>query len=242
VDEVRKAAREQIKQTADVIKLFATGGMGTRNSIPNVAQLTEDQMRAAVEEAGKVGILTSAHCTGLEGAQNAIRAGVRSVEHAQLDRETAELMKQHGTFYCPTIVTRYNILHTELPEFQWVRKKASPADLERKRRALELCLELGVPICCGTDAGPNVLTPIGPSIATELKLYVDYGLSPMEALRTAMIQAAVMLRIHERTGTLQVGKCADLVLWNGNPMSDIRALESPVMTFQNGILRHRAQP
>jgi imidazolonepropionase-like amidohydrolase len=236
VDEVRKAAREQIKQTADVIKLFATGGMGTRNSVPNATQLSEAQMRVAVEEAEKVGILTCAHCTGLEGAKNAIRAGVRSIEHAQLDRDTAELMRAHGTFYCPTIVTRYNILNTTLPEYQWMRQKADPADLDRKKKALMLCKELGITICCGTDAGPSALTPLGVSTSTELEIYAAYGLTPIEALRTAMYNASVMLKIDHLTGMLKAGKCADIAVWDGNPLADMKALKSIHMTFQNGRL------
>ena len=240
VDEARKAARTQIKATADVIKMIATGGMGTRNSIPNVPQLTEDQMRAVVAEAEPVGALTAAHCTGLEGARNAIRAGVRSIEHAQLDQETAELMLAHQAFYCPTIVTRYNILNTTRPEFQWLRQKADPGDLDRKRRALLLCQTLGVPVCCGTDAGPGILTPLGSSTGAELGIYVQFGLTAMEALRSAMKTAAVMLRIDSHTGTLTVGKCADLAVWKGNPLDDIAALGEAHMTFQNGRLVFRA--
>ena len=100
-EEALKAAREQIKIGADVIKMFATGGMGTKGSIPNATQLTETQMRVVCEEAERSNRLTAAHCTGLEGAKNAIRAGVRSIEHAQLDEETVLMMRERGAYLLP---------------------------------------------------------------------------------------------------------------------------------------------
>jgi transcriptional regulator with AAA-type ATPase domain len=88
--------------------------MGTKGSVPNAPQLTEAQMRAAAEEAASVGKFTAAHCTGLAGAMNAIRAGVNIIEHAQLDEPTAEALARSGAAWCPTIVTRYSILHSAL--------------------------------------------------------------------------------------------------------------------------------
>lgn len=234
--EVLKAARTQLKKGADVIKLLATGGMGTKGSNPNVAQLTESQMRVAVEEAESLNILTAAHCTGLEGAQRAIRAGVRSIEHARLDRETAELMKEYGAYYCPTIITRYNILHTEDPKLAWLRAKANPQDLIEKERAIKLCLELGIPVCASTDSGTGPLCPLGLSTAKELSIYVEYGMTPMEALRSANKTAAEMLRIEKETGTIEVGKCADLLLLDKNPLDDIKNLSSLISTYHKGAL------
>ena len=164
--ETLKAAREQLRLNVDFVKLMATGGMGTKNSIPNVPQLTEGQMRVASEAAMAVGKFTRAHATGLEGAQRAIRAGVRIIDHVQMDEETAEMMAGAGAYYCPTIVTRYNILHTEDPRYQFMRAKADPGDLDRKKRALMLCREHGIPVVAGTDAGPSELTVIGPSLWT----------------------------------------------------------------------------
>ena len=241
VDQVVTAARTQLKHGADVIKFLATGGMATKGSNPNVAQLTEAQMRAGVEEAEAVGALTAAHCTSLEGARRAILAGVRSIEHARLDLPTAELMKEHGAYWVPTIITRYQILHTEDPALQYMRKKANPQDLVEKKRALNLCKTLGVPICCGTDAGFGTLAPLGKSIHTELAIYVEYGLTPMEALRSACRTAAEMLRIDESTGTVAVGRQADLVLVGGDPLADIHDTEKVVRTYQGGRLVYNAE-
>ncbi len=233
-EEALKAAREQIKMGADVIKMFATGGMGTKGSIPNATQLTETQMRIMCEEAERSSRLTAAHCTGIEGAKNAIRAGVRSIEHAQLDKETVLMMQEHGTYYCPTIITRYNIVHSKEPEYEWLRKKASPGDLERKEKAIRLCKKHGVKICASTDAEVGGLTKIGSSLADEIGLYVQYGLTNMEAIVTATRDAAKMCRIDDETGTIEVGKDADLVLLEGNPLEDISALRSVCMTIRNG--------
>lgn len=236
VDEARKAARTILRDGADQVKLFATGGMGTKGSIPNVPQLTEAQMRAAVEEAEAVGALTCAHATGIEGAQNAIRAGVRSIEHVQMDDETARMMAEHGCFYCPTIVTRYNIIHCTDPAYQWMRAKAKPGDLERKRRALELCREHGIPVCAGTDGGTGVLTPLGSSLWDELCIYNEYGMTCAEALRAATQTAAKMLRLDDVTGALRPGLAADIAVFRGDPTENIQDVRRLDMTFQGGRL------
>lgn len=238
VDEIRKAARLQLREGADFVKLMATGGMGTKGSVPNAPQLTEEQMRTAVEEATMVGKFAAAHCTGLEGAKRAIRAGVRIIEHAQLDEQTAAMMAQAGAVYCPTIVTRYNILHTEDPRFQWMRAKANPGDLVRKRKALNLCREMGIPVIAGTDAGPNPMTPLGSSLWRELGIYCEYGMSPMEALHAATAGAASVLGIDGETGSVRPGLCADLALFDGDPTADISQLNTLCCTWQGGILRY----
>lgn len=238
VDEIRKAARLQLREGADFVKLMATGGMGTKGSVPNAPQLTEEQMRTAVEEAAMVGKFAAAHCTGLEGAKRAIRAGVRIIEHAQLDEQTAAMMAQAGAVYCPTIVTRYNILHTEDPRFQWMRAKANPGDLVRKRKALNLCREMGIPVIAGTDAGPNPMTPLGSSLWRELGIYCEYGMSPMEALHAATAGAASVLGIDGETGSVRPGLCADLALFDGDPTADISQLNTLCCTWQSGILRY----
>ncbi len=237
--EALRAAREQLRLGADFVKLFATGGMGTRNSIPNVAQLTEGQMSAAAEAAAAVGAFSRAHATGLEGAKRAVRAGVRIIDHIQMDEELAAMMAEAEAFYCPTIVTRYNILHTEDPRYQYMRAKADSGDLDRKKRALELCRKHGIRIIAGTDAGPNDMTPLGSSLWTELNLYAEFGLSPVEALTAATSGAALALRIEAVTGSVAPGLCADLAVFDGDPTVDLHALNTLAMTFQSGIMRWR---
>lgn len=237
VDEARKAARTQLRDGADFVKLMATGGMGTKGSVPNAPQLTEAQMHAAVEEAALVGRFTAAHCTGLEGAQRAIRAGVHIIEHAQLDEETARMMAESGAAYCPTIVTRYNILHTEDPRYQWMRAKADPGDLVRKRQALAHCKAMSIPVLAGTDAGPNPMTPLGESLWRELGIYCEYGMTPVEALHAATAGAAAILGLADCTGSIRPGLAADLALFDGNPAEDITRLNTLCRTWQGGVQR-----
>ena len=203
-DEAKKAARKAIYAGADILKMFATGGMATKGSIPNAPQMSEEQMRAVCREADRTGLLTGAHCTGIEGAQRAIRAGVRSIEHIPMDEETARMMKEHGCYYCPTIVTRYNIIHSTEPEYEHMRKKASPQDLEKKKAAIGLCLKYGIPICASTDSMGSLkndgLTKMGESLVTELNIYHEYGLTNLQAIQSATSTAAEMLRLDQVTG------------------------------------------
>ena len=238
VDETRKAARLQLREGADFVKLMATGGMGTKGSVPNAPQLTEAQMRAAVEEAASVGKFTAAHCTGLAGAMNAIRAGVHIIEHAQLDEPTAEAMAKSGAAWCPTIVTRYRILHTTDPNYQWMRKKADPGDLVRKQKALMLCKQYGIPVIAGTDAGPNRMVPLGDSLWTELGIYQEYGMTASEVLHSCTAGAAKVLRIDEVTGAVRPGLAADLALFEGDLTADITAVDTVCRVWQNGVQKY----
>lgn len=238
VDETRKAARLQLREGADFVKLMATGGMGTKGSVPNAPQLTEAQMRAAVEEAASVGKFTAAHCTGLAGAMNAIRAGVHIIEHAQLDEPTAEALAKSGAAWCPTIVTRYRILHTTDPNYQWMRKKADPGDLVRKQKALMLCKQYGIPVIAGTDAGPNLMVPLGDSLWTELGIYQEYGMTAQEVLHSCTAGAAQVLKIDDVTGAVRPGLAADLALFAGDPTADVNAVNTVCQVWQNGVQKY----
>lgn len=215
-DEAKKAARKAIYAGADVLKMFATGGMTTKGSIPNAPQLSEEQMQA----------------------------GVRSIEHVPLDEETAKMMKAHGCYYCPTIVTRYNIIHSTEPEYEYMRKKANPQDLEKKKKALQLCLKYNIPICASTDAlgslKNNGLTKMGESLATELAIYHEYGLTNIQAIQSATSTAAKMLRLERETGSLKEGLKADLILVDGKPDENLNDLRNISMTIKGGNVLYNA--
>ena len=215
-DEAKKTARKAIYAGADVLKMFATGGMATKGSIPNAPQLSEEQMRA----------------------------GVRSIEHVPLDEETAKMMKAHGCYYCPTIVTRYNIIHSTEPEYEYMRKKANPQDLEKKKKALQLCLKYNIPICASTDAlgslKNNGLTKMGESLATELAIYHEYGLTNIQAIQSATSTAAKMLRLERETGSLKEGLKADLILVDGKPDENLNDLRNISMTIKGGNVLYNA--
>lgn len=236
-DEVLSETRRKIKKNMDVIKFVVTGGMGTKASKPGSVQYSVEELKPAVDEAKICGKITGAHCTSLPGARNAILAGVRSIEHAQLDEETVELMVQRQEqgdeiFYCPTLIARYSILHNTNPEFAWLKAKAKPGDMERKMNAVRLCHEKGIPICASTDTNAPFVH-IG-DVLDEIALYTECGLSEMEAILTATRDAARLCMLDGITGTLEVGKRADFVILSENPLDNIRNLKLVEMTCRDG--------
>ena len=244
-DELLKETRRKIKIGADVIKFVVTGGMTTKGSKPRALQYTAEEMTAAVAEAKLCGKITGAHCTSLEGAKEAIRAGIRSIEHAQLDEETADLMAnriqvdKEEIFYSPTMVPRYSIIHSTDPDFEWLRKKADLGDMERKRQAVLLCRERRIPVCASTDANAPFVGL--DALLKELELYVECGLTEKEAIQTATINAARLCMLDSVTGTLEAGKYADFVVLLANPLEDIRNLRQVEQTIRNGHVLYQRE-
>jgi imidazolonepropionase-like amidohydrolase len=227
-DAVRKAVRTELKDGADVVKFMATGGIATQTSADRFApQLTAEELAAGVAEARNAGRRTAAHAEGPDGILNALRAGVDSIEHGSyLTGEAVDLMCQQRTFYVPTYAVRERIVTegrgAHVPEFiQREVERAFAAHTESVRHAHAA----GVPIAMGTDAGATIF-PHGES-AHELAAYVRLGMSPMEALLTATRNAAELLGLGDRLGTLEAGKLADLIVVDGDPLSDIAVLTRP---------------
>jgi imidazolonepropionase-like amidohydrolase len=225
VDDVRKGAREQLRGGADCVKLMATGGILTDGNEISAPQLEEDELRAAIEEAEKAGKISSAHAHGATGVKNAVRAGVTSVEHAYfLDHEGIELMIEKGTYLVPTsAAVRLVVKHGKgggIP-CPVVAKAASAFDSH-----IASCRDAwkaGVKLAMGTDAG----TPYnrhGENMQ-ELEAMVDIGLSPMQAIVMATRSAAELLRMDHLVGTVEVGKEADLLVLDGDPLDDITMLQ-----------------
>ena len=228
-DEVRKAAREQIKAGADIVKLMATGGVLTPAVEPGSEQLTEAELRAGVEEAHKAGKKTATHAMGTRGIQNALRAGIDSIEHGvYLDDETISMMMERDIPYIPTISALYNIetkgIEAGIPAFAVEKTlKVKPFHLE----SIRMAREAGVAVAAGTDAG----TPFnlhGENLG-EIKLLVDYGgYSPMGAIEAGTRVAARVLGLEKDLGTVAEGKVADLVMVEGNPLDNIDRPKDPV--------------
>jgi imidazolonepropionase-like amidohydrolase len=237
-DEVRKAAREQIKAGADIVKLMATGGVLTPAVEPGSEQFTEEELRAGVEEAHKAGKKTATHAMGTRGILNALKAGIDSIEHGvYLDDETVSIMVKRKTPLIPTISALYNIeskgIEAGIPEYA-VQKtlKVKPFHLE----SIRMAREAGVPVAMGTDAG----TPFnmhGGNLS-EIKLLVDYGgFSPMGAIEAGTRIAARVLGLEKELGTVAEGKVADLVMVEGNPLDNMDVLlnqESIWLVMQGG--------
>jgi imidazolonepropionase-like amidohydrolase len=227
-DAVRRAVRTELRDGADVVKFMATGGIATRTAADRFApQLSLEEIAAGVAEARNAGRRTAAHAEGREGILNALRAGVDSIEHgSHLTDEAVGLMRARGAAYVPTFAVRERIVTdgraAAVPEFiQTEVERAFESHRESVRRAHAA----GVTIAMGTDAGATIF-PHGDS-AHELSAYVRVGMSPREALLTATRNAADLLGLGDRLGSLEPGKLADLIVVDGDPLADIAVLTRP---------------
>jgi len=233
-DEVRKAVREQIKAGADVIKLFATGGVMTPGVEPNAAQLTLDEVRAAIEEARKAGRRTAAHAQGTDGIANCVEAGTTTIEHGVfLTEALCARMARDGVALVPTLIAPHAIaaggVASGIPDFA-VRKSLAVRD--RHTESFRMALRLGVTIAAGTDAG----TPLNPhgSMVPELELMVKAGLPPLAAVQAATSTAARVLGLEGETGRVAPGLAADLLAVAGNPVDRIQALDEVRLVIAQG--------
>jgi imidazolonepropionase-like amidohydrolase len=233
-DDVRKAVREQLKMGVDVIKIFATGGVMTPGVEPGSSQLTEAEIRAAIEEAGKAGRRVAAHAQATAGIRCCVEAGITTIEHGVfLDADLVARMKRDGVFLVPTLVASRAIAEggeaAGIPAF--MARKARGI-VETHGRSFELAARAGVPIAAGSDAG----TPLNPhgSLVPELALMIRHGLPPMEALRAATSQAAAALGLEREIGRVAPGFAADLLAVEGDPLADIGALSRVRLVIAHG--------
>jgi imidazolonepropionase-like amidohydrolase len=234
VEAVRHAVRSELKAGAECIKLMASGGVYGHAEEPGSPQLTVEELRAGVAEAHKAGRKVAAHAYSAEAINNALSAGVDSIEHGSfLDRATAERMREQGTYLVPTLSV-YQAMSDRGPELgspDYIQRKTAEV-LEASREAFRLALEIGVPLAAGTDCGAPG-HPHG-TLPEELRLMVEAGATPLEALRFGTSAAADLVGLGEEVGVLEPGMKADLLAVGGDPLRDIGALRDVRLVLRDG--------
>jgi imidazolonepropionase-like amidohydrolase len=232
-EEARKAVRTLRKYGAQVIKICATGGVFSHGDEPGAQQMTLDEMKAVVEEAHMADLRVAAHAHGAAGIKDAIRAGVDTIEHASLiDDEGIKLAKQRGAWLSMDI---YNTEYTQAEGKKNgvlednLRKDREIGDVQREnfRRAHAA----GAKMVFGTDAG---IFPHGDN-AKQFAVMVRYGMSPLDAIRAATINAAQALGRDDR-GSIEAGRLADLVAVKGDPTADVTELERVAVVVKGGVV------
>jgi imidazolonepropionase-like amidohydrolase len=233
-DEIRKKVRENIKYGADWIKVLATGGVGSAGTDPRMADYTEEELRAAVEAASAKGRDVAVHAHGTEGIKRATRAGVRSIDHASmLDDEAIALIKERGAFIVPNPYTNaYMLDRGGAGGYQDYQLEKARLVYKEKLESLRRAIRAGVTVAYGTDAG---VQPHGIN-GRQLALYVEAGMTPLQALQSATVVAARLLRMDTRLGRIAPGYVGDLVAVPGNPLEDVRVVETPVFVMKEGVV------
>ena len=231
-EEIRKRVRENVKYGADWIKLLATGGIGSAKTDPRQSDYTEEEIHAAVLAAKEKGRDVAVHAHGTLGILRAARAGVRSVEHSSmLDDEAIAALKANGTFIVSNPQTNAYMLERGAAggyqDYQ-LRKSREVKDL--KVESLKKAIKAGIPVAYGTDAGVQIHGING----RQLAMYVEAGMTPLQAIQSATLVAARLLRLETKIGKVAPGFYGDLVAVAGDPLKDVRTIESPRFVMKEG--------
>jgi imidazolonepropionase-like amidohydrolase len=234
IENVQHKTREVIKYGADVVKICATGGVLSKGDDPQASQFTLEEMKAIVADAHRLGRKVAAHAHGAQGILWATEAGVDSIEHGSyIDEAGIAAMKQHGTYLVPTVYLQTWMLENAqtigLPPM-YASKMRQIIGIARKN--LTHAFASGVKVAFGTDAA---VYPHGLN-AHEFNEYVHMGMSPLQAIQTATVNAADLLGWSDRVGTIEPGKYADIVAVSTDPTKDVTTLEHPVFVMKGGVV------
>ena len=243
-ENLRHAVRGLLKEGADFIKLMASGGGMTPITKPKYAYYTVEELRAAVEEAGRFDVLCAAHCHSTSSMRNALDAGVQSIEHAsfldetgwpKFDPEVAEQMVRQGTYVDPTLSAGYRVIPIiqQKPEEDRTYGDRLVLGVQNRMANTRRMLEMGVKIVVGTDAGTRLTAFDDYALGMEL-LVEEIGMSPAEALAAGTGCAADAIGMADRIGTVEVGKEADLVVVDGDPLANVSAIRDVRMVMKAG--------
>ena len=231
--EVYTAVRQRYKDGADGIKITVTGGVLSEAKSGSNPQFTQEEVNAVVSAAKDYGMWVAVHAHGAEGMKRAIRAGVDSIEHGTfMDEEAMELMIENGTYYVPTIsagefVAAKSKIDNYFPEI--VRPKAASVG-PQIGVTFSKAYKKGVKIAFGTDAG---VQPHGTNWE-EFVFMVKNGMPEMEAIQSATMETAKLLKIDDALGSIEAGKIADIIAVNGDPLEDISLLKSISFVMKDG--------
>jgi imidazolonepropionase-like amidohydrolase len=235
-EEIRKAIRTEAKYGSDWVKVLVTGAFMSVGDDPKAVQFSEEEMQAVMDEANRQGMPVMAHAHANEGIKMAARMGARSIEHGTyLDDESIKLMRKHGTYLVPTIYVGdyYNDPRNQL------REQAIADDYSKNYRHIFIALvgkahKAGVKVVAGVDLGGYDYDPT--VYVRELATLVEAGMTPMESIQAATSVPAEMLFQSANIGAIQVGRKADIIAVQGDPLSDISLLEKVEFVMSNGEL------
>lgn len=233
-DEIRKAVRTNLKHGADFIKILATGAILSKGISPGAQQYSEEELHAAVEEAGRWGKQVAAHAHGTAGINAAIRAGVHTIDHGSvLDDESIGLLKSHHAYFVPTLLVADMVVK------QGEALGVPKSEIERGRKlgdrpglSVTKALRADLPIGFGTDSG---VFPHGQN-AKEFMLRARYGEGPMHGIQSATKVSAEIMGWSDRVGTVTPGKFADIIAVSGDPLKDISEMERVKFVMKGGVV------
>jgi len=233
--ELRQKVREQRKYGAEVIKVCATGGVFSRNTEPGQQQLSEEELRAIADEAHQWGLKVAAHAHGGAGIKAAIRAGIDTIEHASLvDDEGIRLAAERKQ----PVWFSMDIFNTDYTQSEGAKNGVMEDNLRKDREVAQIqrdnfrkAHKAGVRMVFGSDAGVMPHATAG----GQFKVMVEYGMTPLEAIRAATMNAAEALGKTQDVGAIAVGRYADIIAVDGDPLADVRELESVDAVVQGGV-------
>ncbi|MFQ3206844.1 MAG: imidazolonepropionase-like amidohydrolase [Glaciecola sp.] len=229
---VRAKVRENIKYGANTIKVCATGGVFSKGTKVGIQQLTEEEIRAAVEEAHMRGLIAAAHAHGTSGIKAAIRAGIDSIEHCSyLDDEAIELALKMGTYFsCDIYNTEYTLAFGKangVPEENINKEKLVS---QAQRDSFTKAVKAGVKMVFGSDAA---IYPHGDN-GKQFSRMVRFGMTPLQAIQAATSNSATLLKQEANLGQIKAGYLADIIAVKGNPLENISLLENVQFVMKNG--------
>jgi imidazolonepropionase-like amidohydrolase len=241
VEDARKAVRQRYKDGADFIKITATGGVLSLAKNGQNPQFTQEELEAVVRTATDYGMHVAAHTHGAEGMKRAVLAGVRSIEHGTfMTQEVMDLMKQHGTYYVPTISAGRFVAEKSAEDDYFpaiVRPKAGAVG-PQIQATFAKAYKAGVTIAFGTDCG---VSPHGTN-AMEFVYMVEAGMPAMEAIQSATVTTAELLGVQQELGSIEPGKLADIIAVGGDPVDDIGRLQQVTFVMKDGRIYRNESP